>query len=137
MVFLPKVSSIIQKGPLSFPKPQPLQKTNSIPHLILHSPGNLFLKKIEFFLMFIYLFLTVLGLCCWEGFSLIAASGGDSSLQHTSFSLQWLLLQSTGSRHTGFSSCSTRAALRRVTSSPINLEPEPVVSCISWQIFYH
>ena len=45
MVFLPKVSSIIQKGPLSFPKPQPLQKTNSIPHLILHSPGNLFFKK--------------------------------------------------------------------------------------------
>ena len=40
------------------------------------------------------------------GFSLIAASGGYSSLRCAGFSLRWLLLlQSTGSRHTGFSSC--------------------------------
>ena len=33
-----------------------------------------------------------------------------SSLLHTGFSLQWLLLlQSTGSRHAGFSSCSMQA----------------------------
>ena len=38
--------------------------------------------------------------------SLVAASGGYSLLQCVGFSLQWLLLlQSTGSRRTGFSSC--------------------------------
>ena len=59
----------------------------------------------------IYLFLPALGLRCraW-GFSLVAASRGYSSLWCTGFSLQWLLLlQSTGSRCTGFSSCGTRA----------------------------
>ena len=140
MVFLPKVSSVSQKGPLSFPKPQPLQKTNSIPF----NPS--FTRQPFFFfngvLLFnvylcIYLILTMLGLCCCEGFSLTAASGDYSLLQHTSFSLQWLLLQSTGSRQAGFSNCSTQAALRHVASSPINLEPEPVVSCISRQILYH
>ena len=40
--------------------------------------------------------------------SLVAASGSYSSLQSIAFSLQWLfLLWSTGSRHTGFNSCST------------------------------
>ena len=39
-------------------------------------------------------------------FSLVVESGGYSSLQCASFSLQWLLLLlSTGSRHVGFSSC--------------------------------
>ena len=37
--------------------------------------------------------------------SLVAASRGYSLLQCAGFSLQWLLLWSTGSRHTGFSSC--------------------------------
>ena len=42
--------------------------------------------------------------------SLVAASGGYSLLQCTGCSLQWLLLlQSRGSRHAGFSSCSRRA----------------------------
>ena len=42
--------------------------------------------------------------------SLVVASRGYSSLQCTGFSLQWLLLlQSTGSRRMGFSSCSTQA----------------------------
>ena len=40
------------------------------------------------------------------GFSLVVASGGYSSLRCVGFSLQWLLLlQSMGSRRTGFSSC--------------------------------
>ena len=52
---------------------------------------------------------------CWvfvaaRGLSLVAASGGYSSLRCAGFSLRWrLLLQSTGSRHTGFSSCGVRA----------------------------
>ena len=45
-----------------------------------------------------------------RGLSLVAASGGYSSLQCAGFSLWWLLLlRSTGSRHAGFSSCSTQA----------------------------
>ena len=45
-----------------------------------------------------------------RGLSLVAASGDYSSLWCTDFSLGWLLLlQSMGSRHTGFSSRSTQA----------------------------
>ena len=41
---------------------------------------------------------------------LVAASGGYSLLQCTGFSLWWLLLLwTTGSRHTGFSSCGVQA----------------------------
>ena len=45
-----------------------------------------------------------------HGLSLVAASGGYSSLRHVGFSLRGLLLlQSTGSRRAGFSSCGTWA----------------------------
>ena len=45
-----------------------------------------------------------------HGLSLAAVSRGYSSLRCAGFSLQWLLLlQSTGSRHVGFSSCGTQA----------------------------
>ena len=45
-----------------------------------------------------------------HGLSLVVARRGYSSLRCTGFWLQWLLLfQSTGSRHAGFSSCSTWA----------------------------
>ena len=65
------------------------------------------------FLKFIYLFI-YLWLCCIffaaHGLSLVAVSGGYSALWCMGFSLQWLLLlQSTGSRRAGFSSCGTRA----------------------------
>ena len=66
-------------------------------------------------LLFIYLFLYIYFWLCWvfvsvRGLSLVAASGGYSSLRCVGFSLQWLLLlRSTGSRRTGFSSCGTRA----------------------------
>ena len=44
--------------------------------------------------------------------SLVAASGGYSSLRCAGFSLRWLLLLwSTGSRHEGFSSCGARASV--------------------------
>ena len=62
-----------------------------------------------FLFKFIYFWL------CWvlvavRGLSLVAASGGYSSLRYACFSLRWLLLLwSTGSRHTGFHSCSTWA----------------------------
>ena len=42
----------------------------------------------------------------------VAASGGHSLLRCTGFSLRRpLLLRSTGSRRTGFSSCGTRASV--------------------------
>ena len=45
-----------------------------------------------------------------RGLSLVAASGGYSSLWCAGFSLQWLLLlRSTGSRCAGFSTCGMRA----------------------------
>ena len=65
-----------------------------------------------FFLIIIIIFYFWL---CWvfvtaRGFSLVAVSGVYSSLQCARFSLSWLLLlQSTGSRRAGFSSCSTWA----------------------------
>ena len=72
------------------------------------------------FLKFIYLF--IFGGCVWvfiaaHGLSLVAASGGYSSLRCTDFSLRWLLLLwSTGSRCAGFSSCGTWALEHRLSS---------------------
>ena len=52
-----------------------------------------------------------------RGLSLVAVSGGYSSLWCAGFSLWWLLLlRSTGSRHSGFSSCGTRALECRLSS---------------------
>ena len=65
---------------------------------------------------FIYLFVCLF-VCLWlhwvfiaaHRLSLVAVSGGYSSLQCTGFSLRWLLLlRSKGSRHAGFSSCGLR-----------------------------
>ena len=55
--------------------------------------------------LFIYLLLAA------HGLSLVASSRGYSLLQRASFSL-W----STGSRHTGFSSCGSWALERRLSS---------------------
>ena len=75
-----------------------------------------FFFLINLFVLFIYFWL------CWvfvaaHGLSLVAASGGYSSLQCTGFSLRWLLLlQSTGSRACGLSSCGSWALERRLSS---------------------
>ena len=69
---------------------------NSIMAEIL--PSNIIFYK---FIYFIYLFLAALGLCC-------CTRAFSSSLWCTGFSLRWLLLLwNMGSRHVGFSSCST------------------------------
>ena len=66
--------------------------------------------------LFIYFWL------CWVfvpalRLSLVAVSGGYSSLRCMGFSLQWpLLLQSTGSRCAGFSSCGSRAVEHQLSS---------------------
>ena len=66
--------------------------------------------KITFFIsIFIYFWLHWVFVAV-HGLSLVAASRGYSLLQCAGFSLWWLLLlPSTGSRHAGFSSCSTQA----------------------------
>ena len=52
-----------------------------------------------------------------HGLSLVAVSGGYSSLRCVGFSLRWLLLlQSTGSRCMGFSSCGSQALEHRLSS---------------------
>ena len=52
-----------------------------------------------------------------RGLSLVVASGGYSLLPCTGFSLWWLLLlQSTGSRCVGFSSCGTQTLECRLSS---------------------
>ena len=62
-------------------------------------------------LLFIYLFFRLRWVfVAVRGLSLVVASGGYSSLRCVGFSLRWLLLlQGTGSRRTGFSSCGTWA----------------------------
>ena len=79
----------------------------------------LYLQMTGFFKKFIYFIFGCVGsLLLHAGFSLVMASRGYSLLQCMGFSLRWfLLLWSMGSRHVGFSSCSTWARqLRRVGS---------------------
>ena len=83
--------------------------------LILRNFGGFFFFWV---CLFIYLFIYWL---CWVfvaecELSLLAASGGYSSLQCTGFSLRWLLLWSMGSRPPGFSSCGLRALEHRLSS---------------------
>ena len=67
---------------------------------------NLFLKY-----LFIYFWLRWVFVAA-RRLSLVAASWGYSSLRCAGFSLRWLLLlQSTGSRRTGFSSCGSQTEL--------------------------
>ena len=68
------------------------------------------IKAGRFFFFFLIYFWVHWVFVAAHGLSLVAASGGYSSLQCAGFLLRWLLLlQSMGSRHTGFSSCSTQA----------------------------
>ena len=67
---------------------------------------NLFLKY-----LFIYFWLRWVFVAA-RRLSLVAASWGYSSLRCAGFSLRWLLLlQSTGSRRAGFSSCGSQTEL--------------------------
>ena len=71
--------------------------------------GYIFYKFIHF--IYLFIFGCIVSLLARE-FSLVAESGGYSLLWCAGFSLRWLLLlQSTGSRPMGFSSCGTRASL--------------------------
>ena len=78
------------------------------------SPMIMFFTGLCFFFFFFNLFIIYFWLrwvfVAARGLSLVEASEGYSSLRCMGFSLRWLLLlQSTGSRHLGFSSCGTQA----------------------------
>ena len=80
-----------------------------------HTHFTFYLLVCLFICLFVYLFIYLYFWLHWvfvaaRGLSLVAASGGYSSLWCAGFSLWWLLLlRSTGSRHTSFSSCGTQA----------------------------
>ena len=70
----------------------------------------LLLLLLNFIYLFIYLFRLRWVFVAVCRLSLVEASWGYSLLRRMGFSLRWLLvLRSTGSRHAGFSSCSTWA----------------------------
>ena len=78
-------------------------------------------KKFHFFLKIYLFYLFIFGcvgsLLLRVGFSLVAVSRGYSLFRCVGFSLRWLLLlQSTGSRRVGFSSCGSRALEHRLSS---------------------
>ena len=80
------------------------------------TPSNSFFFFNIYFIYY-YFFLAVLGVCYCAQLSLVAASGGYSSLGCAGFSLRWLLLlRSSGSRHVGFSSCGSQGLERRLSS---------------------
>ena len=93
------------------------------PHICLY-----FILKIFYLFNFFGLRLVFIAAC---GLSLVAASGGYSSLQCTGFSMRWLLLlRSMGSRRVGFSSCGSWPLERRLSSVTRGL------SCsAAWGIF--
>ena len=76
-------------------------------------------------LVFIYLFIYLYFWLRWVfiaacGLSLVLASGGYSLVWCVGFSTWWLLLLwSTGSRHTGFSSCGMRFSVVVVCGSRV------------------
>ena len=66
--------------------------------------GTFFFFFFSLFILFIYFWLSwVFVAVCM--LSLVAVSGGYFLLWCAGFSLRWLLLWSTGSRHVGFSGC--------------------------------
>ena len=72
----------------------------------------IFLAYIIIIILFIYLFWLRWVFVAACGLSLVAVSGGYSSLRCAGFSLRWLLLlHNTGSRGAGFSSCGMQAQL--------------------------
>ena len=79
---------------------------------------NKLLVSILFFLVYLFIYFWLLWVfIAVHGLSLVAASRGYSSLQCMGFSLRWLLLlRSTGSRCTGFSSCGSRALECRLSN---------------------
>ena len=80
---------------------------------LLINPSKAFIIFLKI-IFFIYLFLALLGLCCYEGFSLVVASRATLQLQCTSFLLWWLLFSGAQALEHGLSSCSSQALEHRL-----------------------
>ena len=79
--------------------------------------------RLFFLKLFIYFWLHRVFISA-RGLSLVAVSRSYSLLRCTAFSLRWLLsLQSTGPRHTGFSSCGTRPQQLWLAGSRAQAQP--------------
>ena len=119
-------------------------RRSEMDHRKKNERGTLPIKKIYIFILFSF------GCAGWvfiavRRISLVAESGVTLELGCTGFSLQWLLLlQSMGSRHLGFSNCSTWAqwlwlmglvALQHIKSSQIRNRTH--VLCTGRQIPIH
>ena len=86
---------------------------------------NIKLSIYYYFMIIFWLWCVFVAVC---GLFLVAASGGYSSLWCMDFSLWcFLLLQSTGSRHVGFSSCSEWVSSWGLQSLELGLR-----SCSTW-----
>ena len=116
LLLTPPTSEMGQLLPVAQRAQRPLRLRNCRPHVVLQLPclpllSNPLPRVALLFFFLICLFIFIFG--CVGSFS----GWGYSSLRCAGFSLQWLLLlRSTGSRRTGFSSCGTRALERRFSS---------------------
>ena len=104
-----RISGFSKQGQPTNPRAKDSKRTMCLlsPHMAHLGLGHPFFKKNLFIYLFYFWLHWVFVAAC--GLSLVAARTGYSSLQCASFSLRWLLLESTGSRLAGFSSCDTRA----------------------------
>ena len=84
-------------------------------HICLETIFVFLFCRMDFFFFFFFWLHWVFAAA--RGVSLVAASGGYSSLRCAVFSLWWLLLlRNMGSRRAGFSSCGSHAAEHRLSS---------------------
>ena len=82
-----------------------------------NSQNHFYFLFICFWLHWVFVAAHRLSLVAAHGLSLVTASGGYSSFRCAGFSLWWLLLlPSTGSRRTGFSSCGSWALEHRLSN---------------------
>ena len=94
---------------------QPPEITNVIRLVCFPRQSYLFIYLLTYLFIY-YLWLFWVSIAA-RGLSLVSASGSYSSLRCVGLSLRWLLLlRSTGSRQTGFSSCGSQALQRRLSS---------------------
>ena len=105
--FWRNLRTVFHRGCANLYPHQHCPKAPCFPHPCPHFLSLFFFFFLSNLILSIYLFIGCVGSSLLCVGSLAVASRGYFSLQCAGFSLQWLLLlQSTGSRHTGFNSCS-------------------------------
>ena len=116
---MPNLSSFYWKQDLSSKRPVTNSSGISVAKAQApsHSASITCMWPVFFFKLIYFIFGCVGSSLLRAGFSLVVVSGGYSLLRCAGFSLRWLLLlQSTGSRCIGFSSCGLRTLELRLSS---------------------